>query len=140
VIVHQLIALKVEPVPRHPDRFAAMTNRLRTGGTDHLLAAGRAVGIRRFIAPEHRIIGNLRPPTIPLQEGPAMHPDVLAELSDHRLEDYHRRAEHARLAAARRARGAAPADRFAVAALTCDPIATPASKRGSPTTLQGESS
>jgi 2-alkyl-3-oxoalkanoate reductase len=53
VIVHQLTALKGEPglrEMRHPDRFAAMTNRLRTEGTDHLLAAGRAVGIRRFIA------------------------------------------------------------------------------------------
>jgi nucleoside-diphosphate-sugar epimerase len=37
---------------RRPDRsFAAtMTNRLRTEGTDHLLAAGRAVGARRFVA------------------------------------------------------------------------------------------
>jgi 2-alkyl-3-oxoalkanoate reductase len=53
VIVHQLTALKGEPGlrdMRNPDRFGAMTNRLRTEGTDHLLAAGRAVGIRRFIA------------------------------------------------------------------------------------------
>ncbi len=53
VIVHQLTALKGEPGlrdMRHPDRIAATTNRLRTEGIDHLLAAGRAVGIRRFIA------------------------------------------------------------------------------------------
>jgi 2-alkyl-3-oxoalkanoate reductase len=53
VIVHQLTALKGEPglrEMRSPDRFAAPTIRLRTEGTDHLLAAGRAVGIRRFIA------------------------------------------------------------------------------------------
>src|SRR5918996_118432 len=53
VIVHQLTALKGEPglrEMRHPDRFAAATIRLRTEGTDHLLAAGGAVGIRRFIA------------------------------------------------------------------------------------------
>ena len=53
VIVHQLTALKGAPglrEMRNPDRFAATTNRLRTEGTDHLLAAGRAVGIRRFIA------------------------------------------------------------------------------------------
>src|SRR5256714_5528119 len=55
VIVHQLTALS-GPMSmrdaRHPDRsFAAtMTNRLRTEGTDHLLAAGRAVGARRFVA------------------------------------------------------------------------------------------
>ena len=50
VIVHQLTALKGDPglrEMRHPDRFAAMTNRLRTEGTDHLLAAGRAVGTRQ---------------------------------------------------------------------------------------------
>ena len=35
---------------RHPDRFFAATNRLRTEATDHLLAAGRAVGARRFVA------------------------------------------------------------------------------------------
>lgn len=35
-----------------------------------------------------------------------MHPYVLADMSDRRLEDYHRRAEHARrVAAARRTSG-----------------------------------
>src|SRR4029453_11509151 len=60
VIVHQLTALKGNPglrEMRHPDRFAAMTNRLRTEGTDHLLAAGRAVGPRRFIAQSIVAIG-----------------------------------------------------------------------------------
>ena len=60
VIVHQLTALKGEPGlrdMRHPDRLAAMTNRLRTEGIDHLLAAGRAVGIRRFIAQSVVAIG-----------------------------------------------------------------------------------
>ncbi|HSK89856.1 MAG TPA: NAD(P)-dependent oxidoreductase [Euzebyales bacterium] len=55
VIVHQLTALS-GPVgmrdARHPERSPAviMTNRLRTEATDHLLAAGRAVGARRFVA------------------------------------------------------------------------------------------
>jgi 2-alkyl-3-oxoalkanoate reductase len=37
---------------RHPERSSAatMTNRLRTEATDHLLAAGRAAGARRFVA------------------------------------------------------------------------------------------
>ena len=35
---------------RHFDRDFAMTNRLRTEGTDHLLSAGRAVGVKRFVA------------------------------------------------------------------------------------------
>src|SRR3954451_3546761 len=48
-IIHQLTA--IESVnPRRVDRDFALTNRLRTEATDHLLAAGRAVGIRRFIA------------------------------------------------------------------------------------------
>src|ERR671911_2179407 len=55
VIVHQLTALSGEMSARdmrHPDRSFAftMTNRLRTEATDHLLAAGRAVGARRFVA------------------------------------------------------------------------------------------
>ena len=50
VIVHQLTALSGTFDLRHFDRFFAGTNRLRTEGTDHLLAAGRAVGARRFVA------------------------------------------------------------------------------------------
>ena len=49
VIVHQLTAISRFDT-RHFDREFALTNRLRTEGTDHLLAAGRAVGVRRFIA------------------------------------------------------------------------------------------
>jgi 2-alkyl-3-oxoalkanoate reductase len=55
VIVHELTALSGPMTvrdARHPERFrgAIMTNRLRMEGTDHLLAAGRAVGARRFVA------------------------------------------------------------------------------------------
>lgn len=50
VIVHELTALSEETDMRHIDRAFAATNRLRTEGTDHLLAAGRAVGARRFVA------------------------------------------------------------------------------------------
>jgi len=55
VIVHELTALS-GPMSardmRHPERFsgAIMTNRLRTEATDHLVAAGRAAGARRFVA------------------------------------------------------------------------------------------
>jgi nucleoside-diphosphate-sugar epimerase len=49
VIVHQLTA--IGPIDmRHFDRDFALTNRLRTEGTDHLLAAARAVGARKFVA------------------------------------------------------------------------------------------
>jgi 2-alkyl-3-oxoalkanoate reductase len=50
VIVHELTALSGPLDMRHIDRFFELTNRLRTEGTDHLLAAGRAVGVRRFVA------------------------------------------------------------------------------------------
>ncbi len=67
VIVHQLTALS-GPMSlrdaRRPDRSPAvtMTNRLRTEGTDHLLAAGRAVGARRFVAQSVAAI-RFAPPT-----------------------------------------------------------------------------
>jgi 2-alkyl-3-oxoalkanoate reductase len=50
VIVHQLTALNGPMRMRNVKRMAAATNRLRTEGTDHLLAAGRAVGVGRFVA------------------------------------------------------------------------------------------
>ena len=49
VIVHQLTALAGVGM-RNLKRAAALTNRLRTEGTDHLLSAGQAVGVRRFVA------------------------------------------------------------------------------------------
>src|SRR5918994_3798758 len=49
VIVHQLTALAGADI-RHPERGIAMTKRVRIEGTDHLLSAGQAVGVRRFAA------------------------------------------------------------------------------------------
>jgi nucleoside-diphosphate-sugar epimerase len=50
VIVHQLTAIGELLDMRHFDRDFAQTNRLRTEGTDYLLSAGQAVGVRRFVA------------------------------------------------------------------------------------------
>ena len=50
VVVHQLTAIPEAVNPRHLDRDFEMTNRLRTEGTDHLLEAARATGVRRFVA------------------------------------------------------------------------------------------
>jgi hypothetical protein len=50
VIVHQLTALPAKVNPRRFDRAFALTNRLRTEGTDHLLSAGQEVGVKRFVA------------------------------------------------------------------------------------------
>src|SRR5260370_13395343 len=49
VIVHQLTAIGSLDL-RHFDRDFALTNRLRIEGTDYLLAAGHAMGVRRFVA------------------------------------------------------------------------------------------
>ena len=80
VIVHQLTALS-GPVSaremRHPDRSSAaiMTNRLRTEATDHLLAAGRAVGARRFVAQSFGAFRFARNGGPVLTEADPMHPD-----------------------------------------------------------------
>ena len=49
VILHQLTAIGALDL-RHFDRDFALTNRLRSEGTDYLLSAGQAVGVRRFVA------------------------------------------------------------------------------------------
>jgi nucleoside-diphosphate-sugar epimerase len=82
VIVHELTALSGELSARdmrHPERSPAviMTNRLRTEGTDHLLAAGRAVGARRFVAQSFgafryaRTGGPVQTEAEPLEDPPA---------------------------------------------------------------------
>ena len=50
VIVHQLTAIPPSINIRRMERDFALTNRLRTEGTDHLLSAGRAAGVTRFVA------------------------------------------------------------------------------------------
>lgn len=49
VVVHQLTAIGALDT-RHFDRDFALTNLLRTEGTDNLLAASKAVEVRRFVA------------------------------------------------------------------------------------------
>lgn len=49
VVVHQLTAIKTVDM-KHFDRAFALTNRLRTEGTDNLLSAAQTVGVRRFVA------------------------------------------------------------------------------------------
>jgi nucleoside-diphosphate-sugar epimerase len=54
VIVHQMTAISMahggKPDLKHMDRWFAATNRLRTEGTDHLLAAADAAGVSHFVA------------------------------------------------------------------------------------------
>lgn len=53
-IVHQMTGLAFahagKPQFRRPERFGAITNRLRTEGTDHLLAAAEATGVAHVVA------------------------------------------------------------------------------------------
>jgi nucleoside-diphosphate-sugar epimerase len=77
VIVHQLTALSGPLDLRHFERTFALTNRLRTEGTDHLLAAGRAVEVKRFVAqsytgwPFARTGGPVKAEDDPLDPAPA---------------------------------------------------------------------
>src|SRR5512145_3378413 len=51
VIVHQMTAIATEkPDLKHMDRWFATTNRLRTEGTDHLLAAAEATAVPHVVA------------------------------------------------------------------------------------------
>jgi nucleoside-diphosphate-sugar epimerase len=76
VIVHELTAIGSLDT-RHFDRDFAVTNRLRTEGTDHLLSAGQAVGVRRFVAqsygawPYERTGGPVKTEEDPLDPEPA---------------------------------------------------------------------
>jgi nucleoside-diphosphate-sugar epimerase len=53
-IVHQMTAISPghagKPDMKHFDRWFSITNRLRTEGTDHLLAAAQATGVSNFVA------------------------------------------------------------------------------------------
>jgi nucleoside-diphosphate-sugar epimerase len=64
VIVNQMTALSVahagKPNLRKADRFFAGTNRLRTDGTDHLLAAAEATGVLHVVAQSHASMNGVR--------------------------------------------------------------------------------
>jgi nucleoside-diphosphate-sugar epimerase len=63
-IVHQMTALSEahagRPNLRRPDRFFAGTNRLRTEGTDHLLAAAEATGVTNIVVQGFGAFNGLR--------------------------------------------------------------------------------
>jgi nucleoside-diphosphate-sugar epimerase len=77
VVVHQMTALAgVTGNPRRFDAEFAVTNELRTEGTDHLLEAARAAGARRLIAqsfagwPSARVGGAVKTEDDPLDPDP----------------------------------------------------------------------
>ncbi len=63
-IVNQMTALSEahagKPNLRKPDRFFATTNRLRSEGTDHLLAAAEATGVSHVVAQSAAIFNGTR--------------------------------------------------------------------------------
>jgi nucleoside-diphosphate-sugar epimerase len=63
-IVNQMTALSVahagKPNPRKPDRFFATTNRLRSEGIDHLLAAAEATGVPHVVTQSHASMNGIR--------------------------------------------------------------------------------
>jgi nucleoside-diphosphate-sugar epimerase len=59
-IVHQMTALSGKPDMRRFDRWFAVTNELRTKGTEHLLAAARAVGVNKVVAQSYTGWTNIR--------------------------------------------------------------------------------
>jgi len=79
VIVHEMTALADAADVRRFDEEFALTNELRTRGTDHLLAAADAVGVRRFVAqsytgwPNERTGSAVKTEEDPLDPSPPAH-------------------------------------------------------------------
>lgn len=86
VVVHQMTAIAPKPDTRHPDRWFAQTNRLRTEGTDHLLAAAAAAGVDHVVAQGYASWNGLREggwvktEEDPLDPGPASAPGGAAAI------------------------------------------------------------
>jgi nucleoside-diphosphate-sugar epimerase len=63
-IVHQMTAISAahagKPDLKHPDRFFATTIRLRSEGTDHLLAAAEATGVSHVVAQSFGAFNGIR--------------------------------------------------------------------------------
>jgi nucleoside-diphosphate-sugar epimerase len=89
-IAHQMTAISAahagKPDMRHPDRWFAITNRLRTEGVDHLLAAARASGVSHVVAQGYASWNGLREggwvkteeDPLDLHEGTAAHAGAVA--------------------------------------------------------------
>jgi len=60
VIVHQMTAISGKPDMKHMDRWFAITNRLRTEGTDHLLAAASESGVDHIVAQSYASWNGIR--------------------------------------------------------------------------------
>jgi nucleoside-diphosphate-sugar epimerase len=76
VVIHQMSALSGASSLRRFDQEFATTNQLRTIGTDHLLAAAQAAGVKRFVVqsytgwPNARTGGSIKTERDPLDPNP----------------------------------------------------------------------
>ena len=85
-IVHQMTAIAGKPDMRHMDRWFATTNRLRTEGTDHLLAAAEAADVSHVVAQSYAGWNGIRrggwvkteEDPLDLHAGTAAHPGMVA--------------------------------------------------------------
>ena len=89
-IVHQMTAISMtqagKPDMKHFDRFFATTNRLRTEGTDHLLAAAEAAGVSHVVAQSYASWNGIRrggwvkteEDPLDLHAGTSAHPGMVA--------------------------------------------------------------
>jgi nucleoside-diphosphate-sugar epimerase len=78
-IIHEMTALSSSPDFRHFDRWFALTNRLRTEGTEHLLAAAKASGVKRFVAQSFTGWSNSREGSWVKTEADALDPKPVRE-------------------------------------------------------------
>jgi len=79
-IIHEATALADMSFGRNFDRTFAQTNRLRTEGTDNLLAAAREAGVRRFIAQSFASMRNAREGSMVKTEDDPLDPDPVASM------------------------------------------------------------
>lgn len=85
-IVHQMTAIAPKPDLKHMDRWFAETNRLRTVGTDNLLAAAKVAGVSHIVAQSYGGWNGIREgdwiktenDPLDMHEGTAAHPVMAA--------------------------------------------------------------
>ena len=81
-IVHQATAHAGIRLDRDFDRAFALTNRLRTEGTDNLLIAARETGVTRFVAQSHAGMRTARDGRMVKNEGDSLDPDPPAKMRE----------------------------------------------------------
>jgi len=87
VIVHQMTAIPEKLNTRHPERSFATTNRLRTEGIDHLVAAAQAADVKHFVAQSYASWNGIREGGWVKTEDDPLDPDHLATPSLRHIDD-----------------------------------------------------